>query len=63
MTEILPFSDATESRRAVRADAEGLGSLLPESVLSKLFASNETRMPPLQGRTLSEVEERFPYGG
>ena len=35
MTEILPFSKVTESRRLVRADTDGLGSLLPESVLSK----------------------------
>ena len=62
MTEILPFSDVTESRRTVRADTDGLGILLPESVLSKRYASNETRMPPLQGNTLFEVE-RFPFLG
>ena len=35
VTEILPFSDVAESRRLVQADTNGLGSLLPESVLSK----------------------------
>ena len=29
-----PYSDDTESRRWVRADAEDMGALLPESVLS-----------------------------
>ena len=58
MTETMPFSDVTESRRTVRADADELGILLPESVLSKPFAaSNETRLPPLYGKTLLEVEE------
>ena len=32
---LAPYSEATESRRTVRADAEGLGALLPESVSSK----------------------------
>ena len=66
MTEIMPFSDVTESRRQVRADTDELGVLLPESVLSKPRAciygksptvSNKTRMPPLQGRTLLEVSK------
>ena len=36
MTEILsPYRNATESRRVVRADAEYLGALFPESILSK----------------------------
>ena len=35
MTEIKPFSKAPESRRLLRADADGSGALLPESVLSK----------------------------
>ena len=57
MTEIMPFLDVAESRRLVRADTDGLGVLLPESVLSKPKASNKTRMPPLQGKTLLEVRE------
>lgn len=60
MTEIMPFQDVAESRHLVQADTDGLGVLLPESVDSKLgkrglvqtgfaylYASNETRMPPL----------------
>ena len=43
MTEIIPFSDVTESRRAVRADADELGVLLPESVLSKPWRSIRPR--------------------
>ena len=35
MTEIAPLQEAAESRRLLRADAEDLGVLLPESVLSK----------------------------
>ena len=46
---------------AVGASRYGrLDVLLPESVSSKPRASNETRMPPLQGATLLEVSERFP---
>ena len=41
-----------ESRRLVKADADGLGALFPESVLSKPMASNETRLPTLQGKDL-----------
>ena len=57
MTETTPFSEAAESRRLVRADADEFGVLLPESVLSKRNASNKTRALPLQSRTLLEVEE------
>ena len=58
MTENMPISDVTESRRLVRADTNGFGILLPESVLSKRYASNRTRMPPLQGVALFEAEKR-----
>ena len=33
VTENLPLSDAAESRRLLRAGAEGWGDLIPESVL------------------------------
>ena len=51
---VIEFS---ESRRLVRADTNGFGILLPESVLSKRYASNRTRMPPLQGVALFEAEK------
>ena len=35
MTENMPSSFVAESRRTVRADTDGFGILLPESVLSK----------------------------
>ena len=57
MTENMPISDVTESRHLVRADTNGFGILLPESVLSKRYASNRTRMPPLQGVALFEAEK------
>ena len=49
--------ELSESRRLVRADTDGFGILLPESVLSKRYASNRTRMPPLQGVALVEAEK------
>ena len=57
MTENMPISKVTESRHLVRADTNGFGILLPESVLSKRYASNRTRMPPLQGKALFEAEK------
>ena len=61
MTETTPYSDAAESRRLVRADADEFGVLLPESVLSKRHASNETRALPLQSRALLEAESDFSF--
>ena len=52
MTETIPPSDAAESRRLVRADADELGILLPESILSKRIASNEIRSATVTGQDL-----------
>ena len=60
MTEILPYFGGCRESAVGVSRCNEFGILLPESVLSKLYASNKTRMPPLQGNTLLEVE-RFPF--
>ena len=62
MTEILPFFGGYRESAVGVSRCNEFGILLPESVLSKRYASNKTRMPPLQGNTLLEVE-RFPFFG
>ena len=56
------FSEAVESRRLVRAGAEGLSELIPESVLPTLLLVVEPGCPRY-GLGLVRVREGSPFRG
>ena len=62
MTEILPFFGCCRESAVGVSRYGWVGHSSSRVGLVKAKASNETRMPPLQGNTLFEVE-RFPFLG
>ena len=63
MTEILPLSERYRESVVGVNRYRWFGCSLSRVGLVKAQASNETRLPPLQGKTLIGVLSDFPFGG